>query len=333
MGSTLPIPYYIIKFIMNMKKINPLNILSRFDLSKERQGRVARKTVNEIKKILKETHIDFTVENFTTYVPKISKAKLIVDGKNIPCMGCSFVSGKISSKDSVVSSLISSQYLIDKANINFNPECDSISRSNFYFAPSLAINKKDLAMVVNGRKVRAEVKVKKTECVVENLLVGNKKNPKNIVFAHYDSIGPGVVDNASGFVTVLSVIIQNQETLKDTLYVFDGNEELSYDFPVYWGHGFRVFEKKHFRIMDRAEKIVVVDCVGNVKTFSTNDEKISKLAFPIKNISKWKNKVEIVGGDIDDLMTVYHSDLDVVSKLSQKYLDDAVAFTTRILKR
>lgn len=312
---------------MNLTRI--INRLSSFG---ERQDKAADKTAQYIMSILKKEKILFFENFFDTYIPKIEKAWLKADGKNIKCEGCSFVGGKITGKDSIVSSLISSQPLIRKSNINFNPECDIISRSNFYFAPAVAINKKDLNSVVKSKKVEGLVKVRKTKVKSQHILVGNTKNPENIIFAHFDSIGPGAIDNASGVAVVLGAIVSKPKNLDRNLYVFDGNEELSYDFPVYWGHGFRVFEKKYFKIMNGVKKIVVPDCLGYGKTFSITDPRIVKLAFPISNIEKWKNKIQILGGNIETLMRVYHSSLDVVNNLKEDDMQLAVHKLLNITK-
>lgn len=66
-----------------------------------------------------------------------------------------------------------------------------------------------------------------------NILVGNNINPKNIFFAHYDSVGIGATDNASGVGILMNIIINFPKSLRDNLFVFSGNEELSYDYPTY----------------------------------------------------------------------------------------------------
>ena len=276
--------------------------------------------------------IDFISKNKITHklqymkakTPLTLKAELFVDGKKIKCEGCSFVGGKINGKEAITSSQISSRYLIDVSNINFNPSGKAICRNNFYFAPAVAIDKKDVSTIFKAKRVLGEVKIKVVSTRVPHILAGNFKNPKNIVFAHYDSIGSGSIDNASGVAVSLATLVKYPEILKQTLFVFDGNEELSYDYPTYWGHGFRVFEKRNFRIMDECKKIVPLDSVGNGKTFVSRDPKLIRLAFPITNIERWNKKISTLCGDVEDLMTVYHSDADKPSKLKEEYLQDAL---------
>jgi len=312
--------------------MNLITIIKKLSSLGERQGGKAEIAQKYILSILRQEKIDFYLNNFSTYIPVVKKAKLLVDGISVPCRACSFVGGKINDKSSVVSSLISSQSLISHPNINFNPKCDSISRSNFYFAPAVAINRSSLDVLVNSKKVEGIVDIKKTKVASSHIMVGNKKNPESIVFAHYDSIGPGAIDNASGVAVTIGTIINNKKLLDKVLFVFDGNEELSYDFPVYWGHGFRVFEKKYFKIMDNAKRIIVPDCLGYGETTSIKDVKIIKLAFPIKNIDKWKSKIQVLGGDIDTLMSVYHSELDTVESLNEGDILLAVKKLSNILK-
>ena len=121
------------------------------------------------------------------------------------------------------------------------------------------------------------------------ILIGNIKTPRNIIFSHFDSIGNGAIDNASGTAIMIQVILSNKKSLKDNLFVFDGNEEISYDKPVYWGKGYRNFEKKYGKQISKAEKLIVIDCVG-----------------------------------YDKLMNVYHSDLDIPELIKESYLEEAL---------
>lgn len=123
----------------------------------------------------------------------------------------------------------------------------------------------------------------------------------------------------------MDILITNHKLTKTSLFVFAGSEELSYDQPIYWGHGYREFEKKYFHILQKAKDIFVVDCVGNGKTLQTNRIKVIKLAFPINNSSTLKKKITIISGNIDDLMKVYHSNTDTIENLNEEYLDEAVS--------
>ncbi len=263
-------------------------------------------------------------QKFTTFIPQTKKAFLYADNKKVECQACCYISGTVKGKDSLLSSLIPSRFFLEKANINFNPECpETISCSNFYFAPALAISRNEVQKLLQAKRIRGKVVVKKIKHRAVNILVGNIENPQTICFAHYDSINMGAIDNASGVAVVMGAILLRPDTLAATLYVFSANEELSYDNPTYWGHGFRVFEKKFLAVMKKAKKIVVIDSIGNGSTYITQDPNLQYLGFPIKNLESLRKKVFAMTGDFHHLMSVYHSDADDMRGLKDCYLKEA----------
>ncbi|MCK6463004.1 MAG: M28 family peptidase [Candidatus Pacebacteria bacterium] len=314
-----------------MQKFNKQSFIRDLLNFSPRQGKKAEMTGKYLEKTLKYHKVSFLSEKFKVEIPEVG-ASLAVDGKKIPCKGCSFIGGEIKSKNSIASSLISSRLFANQPNINFNPECDDISAANFYFSPAVAVSRKNITAIIQANKILGKVSVKKVEMESNQILVGNTSSPKNIIFGHYDSIGSGATDNASGVAVMIDVLVKNPTTSENNLFVFDGNEELSYDRPTYWGHGYRVFEERHGDLLKRAHKIFVVDCVGNGKMFSTNDPEIINLAFPISSAEKLKDKIHILSGDIKKLMKVYHSNLDTEKELSVKYLNEAVRLLLKQLK-
>ncbi len=309
-----------------------LNIIKQITKYPTRQSRHLLAVEKYICDLLEIHTISYTRNSFVSKVPECISS-LIVDGKKIPTKGCSFKSGDITSKECILSSTTPSRYNLDNSNINFNPFANAISQSNYYFAPAVAISKNYLLRVIQGKKIKGRVTVKKISTRVSHILVGNKKNPKSIVFAHYDSISRGAIDNASGVAVVLHCILNNRFLLKNTLFVFDPNEELSFDKPTYWGHGFRVFENKFSDIMVAAKKIIPIDCVGNGPVIVDNDPKILYLAFPIRQFEKFKDKIITLYSNIQGLMTVYHSDDDTFKNISAKYLKDAEEKLIKLLKK
>lgn len=289
-----------------------------------RQGENEKKVAKFIVFLLKIHKIKYKLQEFSTKIPIIKKETLVADGKTIKCKGCSFIGGKIENKDNIVSSLISSQPLIDHTNINFNPSCKGISLSNFYFAPSLAVKASDLTKIIKAKNIFGMVKVLPYKYRSSNILVGNLESPKNILFAHYDSIEVGAIDNASGVGALMYLILKYPYVINDSLIVFSGNEELSYDYPVYWGHGFREFEIKNNNLLKKAKKIFIVDCVGNGKTLISQDKELTTKGFPLMSLKKLENKIFFAHGDIDDLMRVYHSSLDEISGIKEKNIIEAV---------
>lgn len=285
-----------------------------------RQFENETKTADFIMQYLSVANIPTERQYFSTSIPRVLKELLEVDGTSIPVRACCFVSGIIRSKDSLVSSLIGSRFLIEQANINFNPRAIGISTSNHYFAPSLAINKNNLLQVMNAKEIRGEVEIERVEHVSSNILVGNTINPRVIYFAHYDSILTGAIDNASGVCVLMGMIMEQPELRQTCLFVFAGNEELSYDNPTYWGKGFRAFQEKYGELFVTAEKIMAVDCVGNGAPIITQDAHIVNISFPINNIETYQSKISSVYGDLDDLLKVYHSAEDTIDHLDEDWL-------------
>lgn len=308
-----------------MHQFNPLQFIQQLANLGERQGKTEAKAARLICAELKKFNVTYTVEKFVTYIPKFLHAEVIADGKIIPAIPTSFVSGEIHDKSAIISSMISSQKFIDNANINFNPYCHTISRSNHYFAPSCAIAPEHLQDICAAQDVHATVRVKKMRHKSQNILVGNTKNPKVIFMGHYDSFGPGVIDNASGTALLMQLAIAHPEILRDNLIIIAGNEELSYDHPLYWGHGYRVFEKKHPRVMHNAQTIVGVDCVGHAPTILYNDIPTVRLAIPLTHHTDWARKMFLLAGDLSVMNPVYHSDCDdgSIIPVQEEYVREA----------
>lgn len=299
-----------------------LSIINSLTVFTERQGDSIALAGDVIASVLTKNNIVYTEDYFKIKTP-IGQASLIADGVSIDCLSCSFNSGTIESKAALLSSAISSGLNFETPNINFNPFCDIISRANFYAAPAIAVAKKDVKTILNAEKVSGTVTVKMHENEVCHILVGNNKNPRSIVFAHYDSIGTGALDNASGVAVCLATLIESPELLKTTLFVFDPCEELSLDKPTYWGYGFRMLEEKYPALFEKAEKLIPVDCVGNGPVHLSADPDILRLAFPVKRFDEFKNKMVTMYSDIEGLMRVYHSAADTADKLSETYLREA----------
>jgi len=282
----------------------------------ERQLDGEKKARQVIESFLKTHHVPYSVEEYDTYIPKYLDWGLTVDGKKIAAEPSGFVSGKISSNAVVLSSLISSQKNIYDTNINFNPAADKISRSNHYFAPALAVNRRDVGKVVMGKAVSGFLKVKKTKHRSANILVGNITNPSFIVFSHYDSVATGAVDNASGTALSLEYLIENPDALKNGLFALCGNEELSYDEPLYWGHGYRVFEETYAVQLETATHIIVLDSFGHSKPEIITALDIVTLGFPIRSVDRHLPKIKMIAGSLGELMRFYHAVNDVPKNIT-----------------
>lgn len=275
---------------------------------------------------LTKTGLVFKIEKFHNQIPRFSKTVLMADKKSIPCKGACFQSGVIMGKANIISSWVECH----QPNINFNPWSDQISQANLYRQPAVAISRQDLPKLLTAQNIRATVQVKPEKFISGNILIGNTRNPNNIIFCHFDSIETGAVDNASGTAVTMSTFIKKPELLKSNLFVLAGSEELSYDKePAYWGKGYREFEKKHAKLLKTAQRIWVVDSLGNGPTKITKQGDLVHLAFPLKNLKAVKSKVHILHGDMDRLMAVYHSPKDDLEQIRAKYLDQAVESLTK----
>lgn len=315
------------------KNFNLLDLVQEIISFSPRQLENETKTAEFLKKILRENNVSFEIHAYTVDLPDVKKAELFADDQEIPVKPASFVSGKIENNDTMISNLLSSRICQDKANINFNPKSEDISQGNNYFAPSVAINKSDVQKVLDAEEVKGEVIVEKVSHTAENILVGSSDNPEKLVFAHYDSVNTGAIDNASGVAVMMKAILNKPETLKNTLYIFSANEEFSYDKPIYWGRGFRELETSRPDLFDNAKEIFPVDCVGNGDAHFSTDPELITLGFPIANIKKQQEKVFFLTADFNHLMTVYHSDSDDGRGMTEEWMEDAYQKLVKRLSR
>ncbi|MCH8519777.1 MAG: hypothetical protein LAT82_03400 [Nanoarchaeota archaeon] len=283
--------------------------------------KIAQKIIEEE---LSKRDIEYSLFTFSTSLPRIKSSNCIIDKDIlIEHKPTCFIGGEINSNQIILSSLTSSQDFLYKNNINFNPLSNSISKANYYFAPAIAVHREDVLKISKAKEISISVDVEKVDLELNSIMVGNMKNPKYIVFSHFDSIQKGAIDNASGTSVCLDTICSNPQILEMTLFVFDANEELSYDEPVYWGRGYRQFEEQYLSILQKCEKIIVVDCIGYSYTNEYKDEGLLKLAFPIKYIDELNTKISVLAGDFDKLMRVYHSDDDSLELIEDEFYQDA----------
>jgi hypothetical protein len=266
--------------------------------------------------------VKFKVQYFATKIPVVKSVSLKADKRNIKAKSSSLVSGVIKNKF-VLATPVIKPLKKDQPNINFNPKCLDISQSDFYFVPALAVNKKDVSKIRRARYVEGKINVKAQKHRSLNILIGNLKNPKNILFAHYDSIGPGAYDDASGIAVLARLIIDYPKLEKENLFVLAGNEELSYDAPFYWGRGYRAFEKKYYALLKNCRKILVIDGVGVGSVLVSKRFKLVEACFPVENLKKFAGKVQVLSNGDEILYQIYHSDLDKPGNIKQIYLNQA----------
>ena len=268
--------------------------------------------VNEIKaaKIITDEldnlNIAYVYEPFDSSVPKTIKAELFADNVLIPCLSSTFQSGVITSLNQ----------------IHFSPYTDDISVVSFYDEPSVTVSKSSFPIIQSAKEIRGMVEIAVEKFTTANILVGNSINPKNIIFAHYDSvIGPGALDNAAAVAVLMDIIISNPKLLQTNLFVFAGNEEISYDKGDYDSHGFRVFESIHHQILKSVTKIIIVDGIG-VSSPTLTQEDIN-LVFLLSNLSQYLSKCFWLQNDQNLVLQNYHSITDTVDKINLLFLEEA----------
>ena len=277
-------------------------------------------TARILEKFLSTLHIPFVTQPFTSEVPVVKKAELSANGEKIKCLGSSIVSGKIPDGNYLVSHFGYSGET--PYNIAYSPVTDSISVVDHYKVPSVSISRKDIVKIVMANVVKGCVEVEKKKINTENILVGNLKNPKNVVFAHFDSIiGQGAVDNAGSVVTMMSCILDQPKLLNTTLFNFSGTEEMAYDDYKLSGYGFRVFEEKYEHLLENARKVFVLDGLGvGTPSFSQNG---LDWVLQIKMLDKIRKKVFWLQNDQTPVLQYFHTFDDKLEILKDKYLKSA----------
>lgn len=307
-----------------------LNIIKKLIEVSPRYGHNEIKAAKVIVDELKRLKVSFVEEVFDTSVPVIIKSELFADGEEIECMGSSFSSGKIKDKKYLISSFNQSEE-IQPYSIVFNPISDDISVMNVYKNPSVTISRNSVAKIALANKVEGMVEVKEEKIKSENILVGNTISPRNIIFAHYDCVvGNGAVDNAVAVSLLMELIKTKRELLTDTLLVFTGNEELSYDKNYDGsGYGFRIFEDEYNDILNKSQKIIVIDGIGVSKPSLTKNN--LDLVLQLKGIEKLKEKTFWLQNDQNEVLKNYHSKSDVIKNINKKYLKESLLFLIKNL--
>jgi|SRR3989344_628562 len=273
-----------------------------------------------IKNYLSSINISFISQIFDSEVPVCTKAELIVDNKKIDCLGSSLVSGKIPNGEYLISHF---GFTGDSPyNIAYSPVTDNISVVDHFKVPSLTISRKDIIKIIMAKEVKGIIEIKRTRIKTENILVGNTEDPKYIVFAHFDSIiGPGAVDNAGSVTAMMSCIENNENLLTTTLFNFSGNEEMAYDDYQLSGYGFRVFEQKYGNLLEKAEKIVVMDGLGVGEPIFTQNG--LDWVLQLKMLDKIREKVFWLQNDQASVLQYFHTHSDKDEIIEEQYLSQA----------
>lgn len=299
-----------IEFVKKLTSISP-----RYGVDEIKGAKIIVDELNRLK-------IDFVEEKFESSVPRISKAELFADGISIPCVGSGAVSGQIPDGKYLISGFGYTGEGVPY-NISYSPITDEISVVDVYKVPSVTISRKSITQIVMANKVSGNILVDEEKYTTENILVGNLANPENIIFAHYDSIiGSGAVDNAAAVAVVFELMKSNYELIKNNLFIFAGNEELSYDtYKTRSGHGFREFEILHSELLKSAKQIIVIDGIG---VSSPNFSQAGlDWVLQIKMLDEIRSRVFWLQNDQAEVLKYFHTSADTVDKINPKFLDEA----------
>ncbi len=315
-----------------MDTVQTIAIIKKIVSFSPRQFAGEAKTRNFILSYFQKNNVPFRLQNFTVPHPKPTHVQLIAGGKPVHALSCALKSGTFSGNEYLQNPMYD-DWPTPHPVISVNPICDSISLHSFYFAPAVAIHRKDVAKILAAKSVRGSVTVKKVIHPSANILVGNIKNAKHIIFTHFDSHETGAVDNASGTAVVMQTV-RDERLRRHNLFVLSGCEELSFDNPLYWGFGYRVFERAYPRLMRACKKIITIDSVGNGPTTLYDWRKLDivQLGCPLRYLEKFKKKTVMLSGDLHDLMTVYHSAADDMTHIKPYFLHEATRRFHRMIQ-
>lgn len=300
----------LLKFVNDLVQFSP------------RQGKNEQKTANYIIKLVKHYKLPITLQKFNTTIPTYPVATLMADNTQVACKGAGLTSGSFENTNHIISSFFNFEDdIYIPANINFNPRCaNAISTPMLYQEPSLAVNKNDIPVLLRAKHIKGKLTVKPYTFMSCNILVGNTQNPSSVVLTHYDGLDGGAVDNASGVAVLLDIAISYPDLFKRSLFVFAGNEELSYDMPTYWGNGYRVFQKANPHVLKQTRTIVGIDSVGYAKPIVNTSTERLKNAFPLTNIDAFTDKFIHICCPFEGMMPFYHSNADAIGIVNQRYL-------------
>ncbi len=266
--------------------------------------------------------VPYTVQEYDVVYPTFPVAELEVDGETVECLPSGLESGDITGK-TVIDNLHVSDH--DGSNINFNPVCPGLSKPTFYDGPALTVKRGDIHRILEADEIRGRLEVERERFTSQNIIVGTTDDPDLLIFTHYDSWWGGFLDNAFSVATLLH--LAPHLDLDRVCIVFAGSEEFSDEDP-YWCYGYRQFEKSFYPAVRDADRIAVVDTIGRGETQVTQDRDILAEALVLHD-QDYMEKTDLVIGEFDRIMEVYHSPLDTRDAVTHR--DHAIATVTDYL--
>lgn len=304
------------------------NIIKELTSISPRRGKNEPLVAELIKRYLKNENIPSVIQQFPASVPITTKAVLLADGKNIPCLGTSFVSGDITNNVSIQEPF---EKTGAKEMIIYNPISKGICAQSLKEVPALAVNIEYVDMLKKSNNISGRVEVEKEDFISQNILVGNTNNPEKIIFAHYDSVvGAGALDNAAAVDVLYKTILSDKSLLSDYLFVFAGIEEESISSHDGY-YGFEMFDNKYASLLNYTKEIIIIDGVGVSEPYWTNEN--IDWVFGIPRLSEIESKVVLMENDQSIVRQYYHSPLDTLEILDTKYIEQAKElFISRLRK-
>lgn len=304
------------------------NIIKELTSISPRRGKNEPLVAELIKRYLKNENIPSVIQQFPASVPITTKAVLLADGKNIPCLGTSFVSGDITNNVSIQEPF---EKTGAKEMIIYNPISKGICAQSLKEVPALAVNIEYVDMLKKSNNISGRVEVEKEDFISQNILVGNTNNPEKIIFAHYDSVvGAGALDNAAAVDVLYKTILSDKSLLSDYLFVFAGIEEESISSHDGY-YGFEMFDNKYASLLNYTKEIIIIDGVGVSEPYWTNEN--IDWVFGIPRLPEIESKVVLMENDQSIVRQYYHSPLDTLEILDTKYIEQAKElFISRLRK-
>ncbi len=269
------------------------------------------KAAELIKAELAQRDVPVTEQPYDVVYPTFPEYGLTVDGEQIECLPSGLRNGRITEK-TVIDAFHVSGSNFGQPNINFNPACSGLSKPTFYNAPALSVARQDIPTILEADEIDGHLAVDAEQFTSRNFLIGSTDDPELIVFTHYDSWWGGFLDNAFSVATLLE--LAPHLDLSRVLIVVAGSEEFSNE-DTYWCYGYRQFETAHHDLIQQADRIAVMDTIGRGTTQVNTDKDLLHEAL-VLNGSDYIDKTELLIGQFDRLMEVYHSPLDTRDALT-----------------
>ena len=183
-----------------------------------------------------------------------------------------------------------------------------IRTPTFSSGPALAVSPRDAERISKSKKVEWALRVRTVETFGLAYLVGDLDSAKRVIVTHYDSLWSGSVDNASG--TTLALEMLDLVDLKKNAFVFVGFAEINMKEGEYWLPSFKSVVGAYSELFERAEEVVVVDCVGTGAAGWIEDKEYVEAYSPFG-----AKKLKIYGTPLRDMQDYYHGTNDTPDKV------------------